>query len=145
VINSQNFKMDRRIFLKSSSVALAAVTLESKRLAGLAPLTLAEADPDRVNFANLPHPPFQVDLNRTPTQDLRIEAYLDGKKVIEKKYSSGGAERQFLVVPDDLTLVADDADATRVVLRVTDEFGNLLRYTTAAIAFKIAAVTPERA
>jgi beta-galactosidase len=98
---------------------------------------LAEADPDRANFPNLPHPPFQVDLNRTPTQDLRIEGYLDGKKVIEKKYSSRGAEQQFLAIPDDLTLVADGADATRVVLRVTDEFGNLLRYATAAIAFTI--------
>jgi beta-galactosidase len=98
---------------------------------------VAEADPDRSNFPNLPHPPFQVDLNRTPTQDLRIEGYLDGKKVIEKKYSSRGEEQQFVAIPDDLTLVADGADATRVVLRVTDEFGNLLRYATAAIAFTI--------
>ncbi len=98
---------------------------------------LAEADPDRVNFPNLPHPPFQVDLNRTPTQDLRIEGYLDGRRVIEKKYSSRGEEQQFLAVPDDMTLVADGADATRVVLKVADEFGNLLRYATAAIAFTI--------
>ncbi len=76
-------------------------------------------------------------MNRTPTQDLRIEGYLDGRKVIEKKYSSRGEEQQFLAVPDDMTLVADGADATRVVLKVADEFGNLLRYATAAIAFTI--------
>ena len=98
---------------------------------------VAEADPDRANFPNLPHPPFQVDLNRNPSQDLRIEGYLAGKKIIEKKYSSKGFDQQFLVLPDDTTLIADGADATRVVLKVTDEFGNLLRYSTAAIALTI--------
>jgi beta-galactosidase len=98
---------------------------------------VAEADPGRTNFPNLPHPPFQVNLNRTPTQDLRIEGYVAGKKVVEKKYSSRGIEQQFLVLPDDTTLIADGADATRVVLKVADEFGNLLRYATAAIAFTI--------
>jgi beta-galactosidase len=98
---------------------------------------VAEADPDRANFPNLPHPPFQVDLNRTPSQDLRIEGYLAGEKVIETKYSSKGIDQQFLVLPDDASLTADGADATRVVLKVTDEFGNLLRYSTAAIALMI--------
>src|SRR5439155_7311042 len=98
---------------------------------------VAEADPDRVNFPNLSHPPFQVDLNRNPSQDLRIEGYLGEKKVIEKKYSSKGIEQQFTVLPDDKTLMADGADATRVVLKVADEFGNLLRYSTAAIAFTL--------
>ena len=98
---------------------------------------VAEADPDRVNFPNLPHPPFQVDVNRNPSQDLRIEGYLAGKKIIEKKYSSKGIDQQFLVLPDDTSLIGDGTDATRVVLKVTDEFGNLLRYSTAAIALAI--------
>jgi len=96
-----------------------------------------EADPDRTNFPHLPHPPFQVDLSRNPSQDLRIEGYLSGQKVVEKKYSSKGIEQQFTVVADEKTLWADGADATRVVLKVTDEFGNLLRYATAAISFSI--------
>jgi beta-galactosidase len=98
---------------------------------------VAEADPDRTNFPNLPHPPFQVDLNRNPSQDLRIEAYVAGKKVTEKKYSSKGFDQQFALLADDATLVSDGADATRVVMTVTDEFGNLLRYSTAAIALTI--------
>ncbi len=98
---------------------------------------VSEAEPDRANFPNLPHPPFQVNLNRTPTQELRIEGYLAGRKVIEKKYSTKGVDQQFLVSPDETTLMADGADATRVVMKVTDEFGNLLRYSTAAIALSI--------
>jgi len=98
---------------------------------------VAEADPDRTGFPNLPHPPFQVDLNRNPSQDLRIEGYIAGSRVIEKKYSSKGFEQQFLLLADDATLLADGADATRVVMKVADEFGNLLRYSTAAIALTI--------
>jgi len=48
-----------------------------------------------------------------------------------------GVDQAFEVTPDDSTLLADGADTTRVVLRVTDEFGNLMRYSTAAIGFNI--------
>jgi beta-galactosidase len=98
---------------------------------------IAEADPNRVDFGNLPHPPFSMDLKRAPEGDLTIEGYLGGKKVIEKKYSGKGVDQQFLVTADDRTLIADGADSTRVVMRVTDEYGALRRYTTAAIALSI--------
>ncbi len=100
---------------------------------------IAEADPDGENFGHLPHPPFRADLvrGRVPWEDLRIEGYLDGKKVIERKYSSQGVDRQFLVTADDDTLVADGADATRVTLRVADEYGAHRRYSTAAISLAI--------
>ncbi len=97
----------------------------------------AEADPDRTTYAHLPHPPFQLNLNRAPRGDLRIEGFLAGKKVIEKQCASSGVDRHFLAVADDTRLVADGADATRVVLRVTDEFGAVRRYSTAAIAFHL--------
>lgn len=98
---------------------------------------IAEADPDRANFANLAHPPFHVEFKRVPWGDLRIEGYLAGNKVIEKKLSIKGIDQQFLLLPDDTTLLADGADATRVAVLVTDEFGALRRYSTAAIAFAI--------
>ncbi|HKO04087.1 MAG TPA: glycoside hydrolase family 2 TIM barrel-domain containing protein, partial [Candidatus Acidoferrales bacterium] len=97
----------------------------------------AEADPDRTTFPHLPHPPFQLKLDRVPRGDLRIEGYLAGKKVIEKRCASNGVDRRFLAVADDTQLVADGADATRVVLRVTDEFGDVRRYSTAAITFAL--------
>ena len=96
-----------------------------------------EADPDRAGFPNLPHPPFQVELRRVPDGDLRIEGYLSGKKVIEKQYSAKGVDQEFVLEPDDTTLFANGADATRVVFRVTDEYGSLRRYSTGAIAFDI--------
>jgi beta-galactosidase len=99
---------------------------------------VAEIDPDRKTFGNLTYPPFTVDLHRAPKKDvLRIEGYAGESKVIEKKYSHLGIDREFEVTADDTALRADGADSTRVVLRVTDEFGNLMRYSTAAISFAV--------
>jgi beta-galactosidase len=99
---------------------------------------VAEADPDRTTFGNLPHPPFTINLRHGPKKDvLRIEGYVGGKKVIERKFSNRGVDEQFLVTPDDTTLIADGADSTRIVMRVADEFGNLQRYSTAAISLSL--------
>jgi beta-galactosidase len=98
---------------------------------------IAEADPDRANFGNLSHPPFHVELKRAPWGDLRIEGYLAGKKVIEKTLSSKGIDQQFIVVPDDRSLVADGADTTRISFKITDEFGAPRPYSTAAIVFAV--------
>jgi beta-galactosidase len=99
---------------------------------------VTEADPDRTTFGNLPHPPFTINLRHGPKKDvLRIEGYIGGKKVIEKKFSNRGVDEQFIVAPDDTSLVADGADSTRIVMRVADEFGNLQRYSTAAITLSL--------
>jgi len=98
---------------------------------------VAEADPDRATYPNLPHPPFQLDLERAPFGDLRIEGYVEGKKVIERKFSCLGVDKQFLVEADDAEMVADGADTTRVTMRVTDEYGGPRRYSTAAIALTL--------
>ncbi len=96
-----------------------------------------DVEPDRENFPNLPHPPFVVNLDRLRSATLRIDGYLGEAKVIEKKYSSDGTDREFAAVADDSVLQADGADATRVILKVTDEFGALRRYSTAAISFTL--------
>ena len=100
----------------------------------------AEADPDRNQFQHLRFPPFVVDVGshlRHGWGDLRIEGYIQGKKVIEKRMSGKGVDAKFTVTPDDTTLSADGADATRVVLRVTDEFGAIRPFADAAIRFEL--------
>ena len=101
---------------------------------------VAEADPDHdpKTFGNLPHPPFTVNLHKGPKKGtLKIEGYLGGKKVVEKLYAHEGIDRQFLVAPDDTNLFADGADSTRVAMRVADEYGNLRRYSSAAISLSL--------
>jgi len=87
---------------------------------------VAELKPDRETFPNLQYPPFVTNLRdgfRKGWGDLKLEGYIDGKKVIEKQMSGRGADRQLLVQPDDAELIGDGIDTTRVVFRVTDEYG----------------------
>ena len=45
-----------------------------------------------------------------------------------RRISGEGVDSKFMLLPDDHELVADGADTTRVVLRVTDEFGAVRTY-----------------
>ncbi|HEY3939569.1 MAG TPA: glycoside hydrolase family 2 TIM barrel-domain containing protein [Bryobacteraceae bacterium] len=99
-----------------------------------------EADPDRENYGHLPYPPFMVDLSNLPLNpwgDLRIDGYIAGKQVLSKSYSGKGIDAQLLVEPDDTELHADGIDATRVLLRVTDEYGNTQQFASGAIQLSL--------
>jgi beta-galactosidase len=101
---------------------------------------IADAQPDREQFAHLKYPPFYPDLGKQLDElwgDLRIEGYIGGKKVITRNFSGRGVDRKFSLLPDDTALVADGADATRVVLRVTDEFDNIRPYASDPIVFTL--------
>jgi len=100
---------------------------------------IAEADPDRKQFANLRYAPFVVELKELFHKwgDLRLEGYMRGKLAITKHYSGKGVDMKFTLLPDDSTLIADGADTTRVVLRVTDEFGAIRPFANDAITFDL--------
>jgi beta-galactosidase len=100
---------------------------------------VAEADPDRTEFAHLPYPPFSVKLGELFHRwgDLRIEGYVRGKLVITKNYSGKGVDKKFELEPDDSHLMADGSDSTRVVFRVTDEFGAIRPFADGAIVFEL--------
>ena len=98
---------------------------------------VADVVPDRKTFPHLPYPPFVTNIRdglRGPWGDLKIEGYIGGKLVITKMMSGRGADRQLLVEPDDLELIGDGIDCTRIVLRVTDEYGAVRPLANAAIA-----------
>jgi beta-galactosidase len=100
---------------------------------------IAEVDPDRNQFGSLRYPPFILQTRpfRDPWGNLRIEGYLQGKQVIVKSYSGRGIDQQFSVLPDDTQLVGDGADTTRVVLRVSDEFGAIRSLANDAVRLEI--------
>ena len=101
---------------------------------------VAELEPDRKEFPHLRRPPFVANIRdafRNPWGDLRMDGYIAGKKVISKTLSGKGADQQFHLEPDDAELLGDGIDATRVVMRVTDEFGGARPFATGAIAFSI--------
>ncbi|MGB7135155.1 MAG: glycoside hydrolase family 2 TIM barrel-domain containing protein [Acidobacteriaceae bacterium] len=100
---------------------------------------LAELEPNRAEFPHLKYPPFFFDVrhDRAAWGDLRIDGYIDGKRVISKSLSGRGVDSRFLLLADDRALLADGADATRVVLRVTDEFGAVRPYANDPIALTL--------
>src|SRR5256886_7529635 len=57
--------------------------------------------------------------------DLRIEGYIQGKRVIAKSYSGAGVDKKFGLRPDDAHLIADGADSTRVVMRSEEHTSEL--------------------
>lgn len=100
----------------------------------------AEADPDRTQFPHLQYAPFTVDLDKTlgwDWGDLKIEGYIKGALKITRQFSGRGVDRKFELVADDDKLQADGADVTRVVLRVTDEFGNIRPFANDPVTFKL--------
>ena len=98
-----------------------------------------EADPDRKQFPHLKYAPFTADLGRHIGSwgDLRIDGFIQGKQVISRSFSGKGADQKFMLLPDDAKLVADGADTTRVVLRVTDEFDAIRPFAGDAIRFEL--------
>jgi beta-galactosidase len=100
---------------------------------------IADADPDRKQFANLRYPPFVVQMRELFHRwgDLRIEGYIRGELAITKSLSGKGVDAKFTMLPDDTELIADGADATRLVLRVTDEFGAIRPFANDAIRFDL--------
>jgi beta-galactosidase len=105
---------------------------------------LAEVEPDREEFDHLKYPPFLLDFSKIDLRkfqmswgDLRVDGFINGKQVISKSLSGRGVDTKFMLLPDDRELKADGADSTRVVLRVTDEFGAIRTYANDPIAFTL--------
>jgi beta-galactosidase len=102
---------------------------------------VADLEPDRRAFAHLTYPPFVVDLKEAIRSagwgDLRMEGYIDGQKVITKTLSGKGIDQRFEVVADDAELLGDGIEATRVVMRVTDEFGAQRPFAVGAVSLTL--------
>jgi beta-galactosidase len=100
---------------------------------------VAEVDPNKEEFAHLRYPPFVANLGESVGKwgDLRIEGFLQGKQVISKTMSGRGVDQKFTLLPDDTKLLADGADTTRVVLRITDEFDAIRPFANDPIKFDL--------
>ena len=101
---------------------------------------LLEANPDRGQFPHLAHPPYVIDLGDKLDGnwgDLRVEGYIAGRQVVVRNYSGKGFDQRFVLEADDRQLIGNGADSTRVVLRVTDEFGNTRPLADNAISLQL--------
>ncbi|MGA2809654.1 MAG: glycoside hydrolase family 2 TIM barrel-domain containing protein, partial [Terracidiphilus sp.] len=100
---------------------------------------IIELKPDRKQFPHLTYPPFFLTLpnGNDDWGDLRLDGYIQGELKISKSYSGQGVDQAFHVHADDPELLADGSDATRVALRVTDEYGNVRTLSNAPVSLEI--------
>jgi len=99
----------------------------------------ARLEPDAGRFPHLKHAPFVVDLDMDGAgrPDLRIDGYVGGKLALSRKFSSDPAKDKLSFAADDAELVGDGSDATRLELRVTDEFGAERAFASGIIDFEV--------
>ena len=100
--------------------------------------------PDFDTYPFLPHPPFTIyGLNEYSAwgqrqfYDLHLVGYLQGEPVAEQWISSNRLPKKIELTTDTETLFADGADMTRLVFRITDEFGNPSPYATTIVEFEL--------
>ncbi len=97
--------------------------------------------PDRETYSNLRRPPIIcTGIGGTwggQWMPLTIHGYINGEIAITKRISNDGIPARLEVATDDDTLIADGADMTRVSLRMTDEFGNILPFAMEPVTLKI--------
>jgi beta-galactosidase len=97
--------------------------------------------PDRQTYPNVPRPPFVcTGIGGTwggEWKPLTIRGFINDKLVATRKISNDGVPKRLEMTADDATLLADGADMTRISLRLTDEFGNILPFANAPVVLSI--------
>jgi len=100
--------------------------------------------PDYATYPHLPHPPFTIHgldeysaWGQTKFYDLHIVGSISGEQVAEQWISSSRLPHHLELITDTHQLYADGADMTRLVIRITDKFGNPLPYATQVVSFDL--------
>ena len=96
--------------------------------------------PDTQRY-NLPYPPFtleNLDVRLAhPYADLRLVGKIGGQVVAEQRIASEKLPRRLALQLDDSAIIADGADMTRLVFKVTDDYGNALPYAVTIVYFTL--------
>ncbi len=100
----------------------------------------AAVEPDKTNYPHLDHPPFFVDLDLDGSRrpELRIDGFIGGRLVLSRLFSSDAKQDRLSLDADDLELLADGADATRLVFKVVDKFGAERAFAGGEVKFELA-------
>ncbi|MCW3840681.1 NEW3 domain-containing protein [Micromonospora yasonensis] len=101
---------------------------------------LATVTPDTTNYGNLPYPPSFVDFSAVDGSgrpELRIDGYLGSTKVASRSFSADPSGDRLAVTIDDADLTGDGADATRVVFRAVDRYGQPRPYVDGAVTISV--------
>jgi beta-galactosidase len=104
---------------------------------------LGRIRPDAETYPALAHPPFVfrwgADYNPWGQgfEDLRVIGYIGGRVVAQRTIAADHVPCAVTLTPDVTELDADGADMTRLVVRVTDRYNNVLPYAFFAVHFTL--------
>jgi beta-galactosidase len=95
--------------------------------------------PDKARFANLRYPPAFADLTVSGTglPELRIDGYVGDRLVLSRRFAGDPAGDRLSLAIDDPSISADGSDATRVVFRALDAYGNQRPYVSGSVALTL--------
>ena len=98
--------------------------------------------PDREHYPHLKHPPFVVEwIADDPwgswMKDLRVAGYLNGQVAAEQRFDASHLPNELELTPDTTELYADGSDMTRIAVRITDCYGNVLPFILSVVQFEI--------
>ncbi|WP_274893456.1 hypothetical protein [Thermoanaerobacterium sp. R66] len=103
--------------------------------------------PKKDEYKGIPYPPVIIDYSIIKPEevgswgmkweDLYLRGFYKNNVVIEKKYSTEPVPTELCVMPDDFLLDASQKDATRIVVKILDQYGNLLPFINEVIKIEI--------
>ena len=91
-------------------------------------------------YGGLAHPPFLIHLPERlpkPAPELLIQGFVGGSPAATVRMSADPAGDALAMAADDATISADGSDATRVLFRAIDTFGNQRRYGSGQVALTL--------
>lgn len=101
---------------------------------------LATLEPALALFPGLRYPPFFLDVSGVDggnLPELRLDGYVGGKMVGSRRFAADPSGDRLQVSGDDDRIVADGADATRVVFRAVDTYGAPRPYVTGDVTLTV--------
>jgi len=105
------------------------------------------AKPDRINYSNLPHPPFifknymlyewAAKWGAGNITSLKAIGKINGKEVAQHEIYPFGRPNKLLLKPDYTELIADGADCVRVVIELQDKNSQILHLSHHPVFFEM--------
>ncbi|TFG93357.1 MAG: beta-galactosidase [Candidatus Atribacteria bacterium] len=101
------------------------------------------AKPDRINYSNLPHPPFIFkncswwEWGASNITSLKAIGKINGKEVAQHEIFPFGRPDKLVLKPDYAELIADGADCVRVVIELQDKNSQILHLSHHPVFFEM--------
>jgi beta-galactosidase len=109
--------------------------------------TIQKIYPKREEFKGIPYPPVIIDFTVVKPEevsnwglvwhDVTLKGYYHGKQVVERRFCKDPVPSNLYVSADDFILESAQKDATRVVVKILDQCGNLVPFIDEIIKIQV--------